>query len=454
MTKRLIAAMAGLVAVIALALAIPMASVVATSVRSTFISSLEVDALATATAMAAQPEIDWQTTAERMADLTGARVVVVDADHVLVADSDNTSLDRDFDRPEIDKALAGLLTADVRPSETLGEDLRYVAAPIVQGFDVVAAVRLSLPESIVTNQVRATAGWLVLFVISVAVAAAFVAWILARSMAGPLNRVAQVASDLPDDLALRANEFEGPREVRSVARALNSTAERLGGILQRTQRVAADASHHLRTPLTGIRLRLEAIDDISTDDDVRHEAEAALREVDRLHHRIDQVLALARSDAGERALVDEDASAVTLDRVDAAQAAFDERGLELTAHVEREVRVRVPVGLVARIVDELLGNAINYATARVEVGVEREDGLARITVADDGPGVPVAERNAVFERFRRGAQAVPGGSGLGLALVRESVEAVGGSAVADESAAGGALLIVTLPCDEWSERHA
>ena len=140
--------------------------------RAAFISNLEVDTLTTAATMSAQPDVDWQETAEATAARTGARVVVVGLDRGLLADSDNSSLDRLFDRPEINDALAGSLTSDVRTSVTLGEDLRYVAAPVIQNFDVVAAVRLSLPESIVTEEVKETQRWLIVFVLTVVLAAA------------------------------------------------------------------------------------------------------------------------------------------------------------------------------------------------------------------------------------------------------------------------------------------
>jgi signal transduction histidine kinase len=248
-----------LVAVVAAALAIPLAIVVANDQRAAFISSLEVDTLAAASVMSSEPIFDWQQTAMETAAKTGARVVVVDNNRNLIADSDNSSLDRLFDRPEINQALAGSLASDVRASATIGGDLRYVAAPVVQNYAPQAAVRLSLPEDSVNEQVRRTGRWLIIFVVSVVLTAALVAWLLARSIASPLRRLARVAAELPEDLDLRADEGHGPREVRAVAKALNSTARRLSGILQRQQRVAADASHHLRTPLTGVRLRLEAI---------------------------------------------------------------------------------------------------------------------------------------------------------------------------------------------------
>lgn len=437
--------MAVLVAVVAAALALPLARVVANDQRAAFISDLEVDTLTTAASLSAQPYVDWQKTAEAAGQRTGARVVVVSPGGSLLADSDRTSLDRQFDRPEITAALAGSLTSDVRNSVTLGEPLRFVAAPIIQNYDVVGAVRLSLPESIVDDEVRETQRWLVAFVVAVVFGAGVVAWLLARSISSPLKRVAQVAEDLKDDLDLRADEGHGPHEVRSVAIALNATAARLSGILQRTQRVAADASHHLRTPLTGLRLRLEAIEDTSDQADVKEEARAATAEVDRLTHRIEQVLALARSDVGAAATVVEDVSEVVHNRVDAATPLFEENGIDLEAHVEPRVHVLAPTGAIARIVDELLGNALLYARLRVDIAVRTEGRTMVLTVSDDGPGVPEDERESVFERFRRGAGSVPGGSGLGLALVRETAVAMAGSARAEESPLGGLQVVIRMP---------
>lgn len=446
MTRRLVLAMALLVAVVAAALAVPLTIVVSNDQRAAFVSGLQIDTLTTAATLASQPRIDWGKTVAAVAQATGARVVVVDAGRNLVADSDNSSLDRSFDRPEVQAALAGSLTSDVRPSVTLGEQLRYVAAPVVQNYDVVAAVRLSLPESIVTEQVQRTARWLAVFVVTVVIAAALVAWLLARSIASPLRRLAAVAHELPDDLDRRVDETSGPVEVRSVAHALNSTATRLSGLIRRTQRVAADASHHLRTPLTGVRLRLEAIEDLSDQAEVQAEAQAATHEVDRLARRIEQVLALARSDAGTAHFSPQAMSQVVGDRAEAAAGMFAERGVDLETSLEPGVFVSAPVGVIAQVTDELLGNALQYARSRVLVSLHVTARTAVLLVEDDGPGLPAEDREAVFERFRRGSTAAPGGSGLGLALVRESVAGIGGRATATASRWDGFAVQVTVPC--------
>lgn len=445
MTRRLVLAMTALVAGVAVALAVPLAFIFASDQRAAFVTNLEVETLATASVLASQNWDVWQKTADDTAARTGARVVIVDTNYQLVADSDSTGLDRTFDRPEIQEALGGRLASASRYSNTLGTDLRYVAAPVVQQLQVSAAVRLSMPESSVNAIV--VRSWLGIsaFLIAVVIAAGLIAWLVSATIAGPLRRVADVATDLPDDLDRRADESKGPREVRAVAHALNVTAMRLSGILRRQERVAADASHHLRTPLTGVRLRLEAIEDLSTDDEVREQATAATVEVDRLTRRIDQVLALARSDTGAGVAAVQNATDIVRNRVDAAQTEAQARCIEFRVAISEGVRVVLGPGVLDRIVDELLGNAFLYARETIIVDLSQGSSQVHLRIGDDGPGVPAAERSQVFERFQRGSSSVPGGSGLGLALVRESARAAGGDAEAEVSSLGGFCVHVTLP---------
>ena len=445
MTRRLVLVMTAVAALVAIALAVPMVLLVANDQRAAFVADLEVETLSAASVLSSEPVARWAGTVESVASSTGARVVVVDDSLLLIADSDNSGLDRSFDRPEIQSALDGSLTSDIRYSATLATDLRYVAAPVVKGQRVVAAVRLSLPEDQVVAAVRRTQGWLAVFVVAVVVAAAGIAWLLARSIAAPLEDVADVARVLPEDLALRAQDDRGPREVREVASALNSTASRLGDMIDRAERVAADASHHLRTPLTGVRLRLEAIEETSEDPAIVAEAAAATAEVDRLTRRIDQVLALAKSDAAALAPEDIDVTAVVADRVAASELLATDRGLAIGADIEADVRVRAVMGSVARAADEIIGNALSYARSRIDVSVHREQAFGVLRVEDDGPGIPSAERSRVLQRFIRGSSAAPGGSGLGLALVAESATATGGAVAVGESALGGCSIEVRWP---------
>jgi len=197
-TKRLVIAMTALVALVAIALAVPLAIIVANDQREQFITRLEVATLSAASVLSSQPRELWAKETKDIHEATGARVIVVDTNANLIADSSDSGLDRVFNRPEITKALDGFLTTDVRASSTLGTDLRYVAAPVVQNQQVSGAVRLSIPENEVTNVVRSTQKWLLLFVVAVMAVAAVVAWLLARSIASPLRRLADVAHALPE----------------------------------------------------------------------------------------------------------------------------------------------------------------------------------------------------------------------------------------------------------------
>jgi len=440
--RRLLTVMVLLTAVVALALAVPLALIVAQDQRAAFISQLEVHALSTASVLATQPIADWDTTIDRIAASTGGRVVVVDTDLQLVGDSDDTGLDRVFDRPEIQQALAGALASDVRGSATLGSDLRFVAAPVIQNRQIIAAVRLSLPEGQVDQRVRQTQLWLGVFVTAVMVIAGLVAWILARGIAAPLDALARTATALSDDLSVRADADHGPQEVRAVARALNSTASRLDQLLRRAQAVAAEASHHLRTPLTGIRLRIEAIEETAQDPLVVKEATAALTEVDRLTRRVEQVLALARGDANADRREIVNLSTVTRDRVESIQPLASARGIAVSLNATEATWCLAANGSVARCIDELLANSLAYARSRIDVQVGVHDSMAVLRVSDDGTGVPQGELPRILERFTRASTAVPGGSGLGLAMVRESVEDSGGSVQLESPAGSG--LVVTL----------
>jgi signal transduction histidine kinase len=442
--------MALLVAVVAVALAIPLSIVVSQDQRAAFVSDLEIETLATASVLASAPQFDWQKITEQAAQQSGARVVVVDPELQLIADSDSSGVDRSFDRPEIDQALVGLLASDARYSQTLMQDLRYVAAPIVQNFQTVGAVRLSLSEASVDQIVRETQLWLAVFVLAVIVGASLIGVLAARSATGPLNRLADVAARLPDDLSLRAASDSGPTEVRSVASALNVTAARLAGILSRTQRVGADASHHLRTPLTAMRLRLEAIEETSDQSEVVGEAQAAIAEIDRLTRRIDQILALAKSDAADADQIPVNVMEVVVERVAELRSAGEARGIEVLVDGEDDAWALAPAGVIDRIVDELVGNAFSYAKTEIDVSVRIESGSVLLTVSDDGLGVSPDERELIFERFNRGAAAVHGGSGLGLALVRESARAGGGDAWIDVRAGGGFSVIVRWPLSSSS----
>ena len=222
---------------------------------------------------------------------------------------------------------------------------------------------------------------------------------------------------------------------------MNAMLERLDGAHQRQQRFVADASHELRTPLTRMRAELEFDERNPVAADPAATGRSVLEEIAMLQRLIDDLLVLARRDAG----VEVPRTPVDLDDVvlDEARAAggVDVSGVSAAQVLGDAVALR-------RVVRNILENARRHAVERVAVTVGEVDESAVMVVDDDGPGIPPERRAEVFERFARldhARTAGEGRSGLGLAIVQAIVTDHGGVVAISDSPLGGARLRVTLP---------
>ena len=361
------------------------------------------------------------------------RVVVTDAAGRVVADSDGTARAGDFyatpERPELRAALfQGRIDTRTRSSDTLGEDLLLVTVPVVDQERVAGAVRISARTEDIQSGVRES--WLRLAVLGAVVilGGVVVAWLLARPLGRQLRRLSEVSSRLGQgELDARAPE-EGPTELQQLARSFNRMAGDLTGSIEAQREFVANASHQLRTPLTGMRLRLEAIK--AEDGPAGLQAEKAEVELDRLTALVDDLLALARASSVDSPAGSVDLAALAEEAVSRWRESATASGkrLELFAHAPSAVWANRED--LAHVLDNLIDNALRYAPPETEVRVETEvhHGSVRLAVSDTGPGIPVDERARVFDRFYRGAtgrRAGPG-TGLGLAIVAELVRRWGG----------------------------
>jgi len=442
---RLVLAAAYLLAAVVLALAVPLAL----SVDRRASSELESDVLANAAVLAARVSdlVAQGNTSDPSAEVTdqlglvvgnatvadNARTVVVDSAGRILADSDGAQAPGEqfatAERPEFEAALsAGRVDVRERRSDTLAEDLLLVTVPVADGGNVVGALRVSAPMGEVNASVRSS--WLRLALIGLAVVAAglVLAWILAGSVARPVEKLRAAAGRLGrGDLDARV-EPEGPQEIDELGRSFNRMAGALSANLAAQRDFVANASHQLRTPLTGIKLRLEAIR--REGGGAAEEATKAEAELDRLSALVDDLLALARASseetAGESVDLGEAARAAALRWEEAAAAARHE--LELRDAPGE--RVWASPADVAHILDNLIENAIRYSPpgARIEVQAVRTENRPALVVSDTGPGIPPDERERIFERFYRGAdgRSAGSGTGLGLAIVAELAERWGG----------------------------
>src|SRR4051794_13081705 len=193
------------------------------------------------------------------------RVLIVDRVGAVVVDSAGSAqIGADYrSRPEIAAALRGRRFQQSRHSATLGEDVLATSSPVLSGRRVIGAVRVTQSIAAVHRAVRRSIVGIVLIAAVVLVIGLTAGWLIARRLALPLRRLESTAGEIAHGELDRRAPVDGTREQRSLARSFNEMTERLSLALRSQQEFVADASHQLRTPLTGLRLRLEEVQAVS-----------------------------------------------------------------------------------------------------------------------------------------------------------------------------------------------
>ncbi|MDP9225550.1 MAG: ATP-binding protein [Actinomycetota bacterium] len=446
---RLLLAAAYLLITVVLVLEVPLAL----SVERRAISEFEAGALGNAAVIASQISGDVHSVrstgapgaasakasiiraAESRARAIGARILVVDSGGGVLADSAGIAISgaeyATPSRPEFSAALVGR-RIDVRRrfSESVGNELLLVTVPVVDRGTVVGAVRVS--ESLATLGARVHRTWLGLAAIgaSVVFVGLGLAWFLAASVARRIRLLEEAAVRLGrGDLEARA-DVSGPEEIKTLALSFNRMASRLSASLTSQRDFTANAAHQLRTPVTGLKLRLESIE--QEGGRAAEDARKASAEADRLSGLIDDLLALAAASTGPST----PGARLDLSRelqagIDRWEQAATRSGRTLQAAPSPgEVPVDAEERDVADILDNLIENSIRYTPegALIQAEAGHRDGRPFLAVSDSGPGIPPEERERIFERFFRGAQGrkTGAGTGLGLAIVDELVRRWGG----------------------------
>jgi len=384
------------------------------------------------------------------------RVIVVDGRGRLIADSAGTPSGRSYaSRPEIRAALSGRAEQITRNSKTLGADILATAVPVLEHGRPHGAVRVTQSVAAVSRAVKTSILDLAALAGVVLLLALIAAALIAQQIARPIRRLDQAARSVAGGDLDATVAVEGSTEQRSLARTFNEMTQRIKRLLRVQQDFVADASHQLRTPLTGLRLRLEGLADrFRGDDHVAGELEAAMGEIDRLSLIVDELLILSR--AGEHELPGE-----KIELADAANRAAERwQGAARERSIRLEVRGGGEAGVVwcagpdlDRSIDALLENALRYSptgsTVTIEVGADR------IEVLDEGPGLEPGEEEAVFDRFRRGSagRRGPSGTGLGLSIARELTRQWDGEVTLAVREGGGIRAAISFVLDcERAER--
>lgn len=385
--------------------------------------------------------------AEKSAQSVRGRVIVVDSQGSLLADSAGTPVGRSYDdRPEVEAALQGKGEQITRNSETLGEEILATSVPILERGRPIGAVRVTQSIDAVHKAVKTSILDIAALAGVVLLLGLVAGALIAQQIARPIRRLDAAArrvahGDLDTTVAV-----EGSTEQRSLARAFNEMTQRIKRLLRVQQDFVADASHQLRTPLTGLRLRLEGLADrFRGDRPTERELDAAMGEIDRLSLIVDELLILSR--AGEHELPGEriDLGHVVERAAERWRATAADRGIELeTAGPGAAAEGWCAAPDLERSLDSLVENALTYAPSGTSVRLEAAPG--RIAVLDEGPGLTPGEEEAVFERFSRGSAGRKGskGTGLGLAIARELTRQWGGDVRLRNRDGGGLVATIEL----------
>jgi signal transduction histidine kinase len=378
------------------------------------------------------------------------RVIVVDVRGRLIADSAGAPTGRSYaTRPEIGAALRGRAEQITRNSRTLGADILATAVPVLEHGQPHGAVRVTQSVAAVSRAVKTSILDLAALAGVVLLLALICAALIAQQIARPIRRLDRAARSVAGGDLDAAVTVEGSTEQRSLARTFNEMTQRIKRLLRVQQDFVADASHQLRTPLTGLRLRLEGLAErFRSDDRVAGELDAAMGEIDRLSLIVDELLILSR--AGEHEL-----PAEKIELADAASRAAERwRGAARELAIGLEVRRSGEAGVVwcaapdlDRSIDALLENALRYSPAGSTVTIEV--GTGRIEVLDEGPGLEPGEQEAVFDRFRRGSagRGGPTGTGLGLSIARELTRQWDGEVTLAGREGGGTRAAISFALD-------
>ncbi len=299
--------------------------------------------------------------------------------------------------------------------------------------DGVIVVRVFVPDEVLTEGVARS--WVTLALLGLVLVglAVVVSDRLGRSMVEPVRELSVVARRLGEgDLAARVDPA-GPEEIAEVGAELNELASRIVRLLQIERESAADLSHRLRTPLTALRLDVEALPDGRDKDQI-------LEDLDELQRTVDFVIDEARRPVRRETQGASDIGVVAAERVAFWSALAEEQGREARSVIdEGPHRVAIPEGDAAAMIDALLGNVFAHTPegAGFSVAVSRNGSVVRLVVEDEGPGFDPA----LIER----GQSDGGSTGLGLDIVRRTAESVGGSIEVMTTDAGAASVVITLP---------
>ncbi|MGW3122269.1 ATP-binding protein [Streptomyces sp. NPDC001107] len=333
---------------------------------------------------------------------------------------------------------AGTVSAEVLKGQVTGERYAVIQIPGQSAIEVGSKpegevirgratgeegerVVVEEPRSTVSREVGRTLLIIGLVALLAVVAAVLLAIRQANRLASPLTDLAETAERLGSGDPRPRHKRYGVPELDRVADVLDSSAERIGRMLTAERRLAADASHQLRTPLTALSMRLEEITLTDDPDTVKEEANVALTQVERLTDVVERLLTNAR-DPRTGSAVPFDLDEVIQQQLAEWRPAYRQAGRAIVSSGKRHLQAVGTPGAVAQVLAALIENSLMHGGGTVALRTRVTGNQAVVEVTDEGPGVPADLGARIFERTISGRNS----TGIGLAVARDLAEADGG----------------------------
>jgi two-component system sensor histidine kinase QseC len=259
---------------------------------------------------------------------------------------------------------------------------------------------------------------------------ALMLWVAVARGLQPLGKLAAEVERRDPETLTPLDAGTAPREVLPLIERLNRLFARIDSTIQKERRFTADAAHELRTPVAGIKAQAQVARAAAGEAERIHALDNAILGCDRATHLIEQLLTLARVDALDAGVAQPcRLRGIAAGEIAAAAPAALAKGVHIELSEGDETAVRGNPELLRILVRNLIDNAVRHTPSgtTVQVGIGQEQGVATLSVSDDGPGIPEQEMDKVAERFYRPADTQASGSGLGLSIVKRIAEVHGAS---------------------------
>ena len=326
-------------------------------------------------------------------------------------------------------------------TRALDERLVYPFQIDTRRFDDKVQIRVQLPDSVITVMTprkrlfSSTTYIFVMWMVGTSLILIGIAVYFLRNQMKPIRRLATAAENFGKGRPVSEFKPEGAREIRQAATAFIEMRERIQRQIQQRTEMLAGVSHDLRTPLTRMKLQLAMLGDEKA-------IESLSNDVNEMERMISEYLAFARGEGSEEARL------TPLDDLirDVVAGAL-RQGSTIELQLAGELTARVRPGAFKRCITNVVENAMRYAE-RITLEVTRRGGVIEIVLEDDGPGIPEADRSAVFKPFHRldpSRNPETGGAGLGLTIASDVMHAHGGEILLGDAALGGLRVELRIP---------